>query len=175
MRRKPDSEELLLTELCIKSDRKAQKKLYDKYKDSMYTTALRITGNEDDAAEALQDSFIQVFHSISKFMGKSTLGAWIKTITVRASLKKIKTQIKYEDLENVEKEIINWPDNTTGEVLEKAINQLNPGYRSVFVLTEVEGYKHKEVAEMLNISVGTSKSQLFHAKRVLKQKLTVLL
>ncbi len=175
MRKEPDFEETKLIEFCKKNDQKSQKKLYNKYKDSMYTIALRITGNEDDAAEVLQDSFVQIFCNISDFLGKSTLGAWIKTIVVRGAIKKVKKQIRFEDFDKVEHEIIYWPENLDGEILEKAINQLDPGYRSVFVLIEVEGYKHKEVAQILKISVGTSKSQLFHAKRILREKLKVML
>jgi RNA polymerase sigma factor (sigma-70 family) len=175
MRNRPNQEELELIELCKKNNNIAQKRLYDKYKDGMYTIALRITGNEDDAIEALQDAFIQIFNGISSFLGKSTLGAWIKTIVVRTAIRKVKNEIRFENIDSIKKEMIYWPENTNGEILEKAINQLDTGYRTVFLLIEVEGYKHKEVSEMLSISVGTSKSQLFHAKRILQKKISQLL
>ena len=83
-----------------------------------------------------------------------------------------KQKIFFEPIENVgEESVIQWGDFLQAEYLEKAILSLPDGYRMVFMMIEVEGYAHKEVAEMLNISVGTSKSQLFYAKRKLRELL----
>ena len=159
-----------LIEGCLNNDRLAQKKLYDRYKKGMYTVAYRITGDFDMANDALQEAFIQIFKSLPKFRAESTLGAWIKTIVVRAALKKVKKKIRFEPIEHhLGNRFIDWGNYMNADYLEKAINRLPDGYRAVFTLIEVEGYQHKEVAEMLGISAGTSKSQLYHAKRKLRE------
>lgn len=164
-----------LVEGCLQEDRKAQKGLYDRYKDAMFTLSYRITSDTELAADVLQEAFLGVFRGIDKFRFESTLGAWIKTIVVRTAYKKLRKQVTHESLEEVEVgELLDWGDFLNAEYLEKAIQSLPNGYRSVFVLIEVEGYSHKEVAAMLGISVGTSKSQLFYAKRTLKKKLHFL-
>jgi RNA polymerase sigma-70 factor, ECF subfamily len=164
-----------LIDSCIANDRKAQKDLYDRYKRAMYTTAYRITGSFEEAEEVLQDAFLSVYRNLTKFRRESTLGAWIKTIVVRTALKKVKKKIRYEPIEDYHQreDFVNW-DNTNLDVeyLEKAINQLPEGYRTVFVMVEVEGYPHKEIARLLDISEGTSKSQLFHAKKKLRSILS---
>jgi RNA polymerase sigma-70 factor (ECF subfamily) len=138
----------------------------------MYTAAYRIPNEVESATDVLQDAFIKVFRALPKFRRESTLGAWIKTIVVRTALSHIKRQLKFEPLEhNLREEAINWGHQLDVEYLERAIQALPEGYRAVFVLIEIEGYPHKEVAEMLGVSVGTSKSQLFHAKKRLRETL----
>ncbi|MBV6653754.1 MAG: RNA polymerase sigma factor, partial [Mameliella sp.] len=128
----------------------------------------------DSANDVLQDAFIKVFKALPRFRRESTLGAWIKTIVVRTALSHIKREMKFESLEqNAREEAIDWGHRLDVEYLEKAIQKLPGGYRAVFVLVEIEGYPHKEVAEMLGISVGTSKSQLYHAKKRLRESLKI--
>lgn len=158
----------ILIKNCIKNNRKSQKELYDKYKDAMFTICLRITGNYDDAADALQDGFISVFKGLSSFKGESTFGAWIKTIMVRSSVRRLK-KIFFVDEEKIHEEPVLFDSDLSGDDLHNAILQLDEGYRSIFVLYEVEGYTHNEIGEMLNISPGTSKSQLHYAKKKLKK------
>jgi RNA polymerase sigma factor (sigma-70 family) len=169
---RPSLTEVELVTGCLRNDKKSQKALFDRYKDAMYTVAFRILRDKDKACDALQEGFIQVFSNLEKYEGKSTLGAWIKTIIVRSSLRLIEKRFETVEYEtNMKNETIEWDENHTGEMLDKAIAGLPPGYRSIFVLIEVEGYAHKEVAEMLHISEGTSKSQLSRAKKVLQDKL----
>lgn len=138
----------------------------------MYTTALRILGNTDTAHDALQEAFIDIFENISDFRFESTLGTWIKTIVIRKALRKLKIEHKHESLEKADKlETDERNTDFTAEELEKAILSLPESARAVFLLIEVEGYKHQEVAEMLNISIGTSKSQLNYSKKLLQKKL----
>ena len=148
--------------------------LYDRYSNAMYTTAFRIINDRDLANDAIQEAFIQVFKILGQFEHRSTLGSWIKMIVIHASLKILKKQrrIAFVDLTDNIEHII-WEEPMSGEHLEKAILSLPSGYRTIFLLIEVEGYKHKEVAKMLNISEGTSKSQLFHAKKYLKKMLNI--
>ncbi|MEO0898011.1 MAG: RNA polymerase sigma factor [Bacteroidota bacterium] len=165
-------EEAIL-EGCLQGNRMSQKKLYDRYKDAMYTLCYRITNDFEMAQDAMQEGFVGVFRGLEKFQRKSSLGAWIKTIIVRAAYKKIKQNNRFfESLDQVADELIlDWGEYMTPDYLEKAIQGLPDGYRTVFVLIEIEGYSHKEVAKMMTISEGTSKSQLFHAKKNLKKQL----
>ena len=135
----------------------------------MFTIAFRIINDYDNANDALQEAFIQVFRDSKQFKGNSTLGAWIKTIVVRTSIKKLKKEDVFTQLEiHPNGETISWPEEMQGDDLEKAILALADGCRTIFLLIEVEGYKHKEIADMLNISEGTSKSQLHYAKKQLQ-------
>ena len=158
---------------CLAHDRQAQHQLYLRYKTAMFSAVLRILGDHALAQDALQEGFIEVFQSLVNFRQQSTLGAWVKTIVVRRALRTLKREQRMEvyDADRHPEPLVAWHDNLTGEALEKAIGELPAGYRAVFCLVEVEGYAHREVAELLGISEGTSKSQLFQAKRVLQRKL----
>lgn len=158
---------------CLQDDRLAQKELYDRYSRAMYTVAFRITADFELANDVLQEAFLRVFRHLAGFRKESTLGAWIKTIVVRTALNKVKKQLVTDPLDaHPQPETLDWGSSIDADYLEKAIQALPDGYRSVFVLIEVEGYNHQEVADMLGISVGTSKSQLFHAKRRLRVALS---
>ena len=139
----------------------------------MYTSAYRITGDFDLAGEVLQDAFLSVFRNIAKFEGRSTLGAWIKAIVVRTALKKVERRRTFEALpDSFADGQVDWGSQPIeAEYLERAIQALPDGFRTVFVMAEIEGYAHREIAEMLGISEGTSKSQLFHAKKRLRETL----
>jgi len=157
---------------CLLHDRLAQRLLYDRYKKAMYTLAYRITGDFDDANDVIQDAFLEVFKHLSQFRGEATLGAWIRQIVIRKATKKKKIVV-WQNLDDSPVESINWADDNINIAhLETAILALPDGFRTIFVLAEVEGYTHKEIATMLSISEGTSKSQLFHAKRKLRIMLT---
>jgi RNA polymerase sigma factor (sigma-70 family) len=155
---------------CIAQNRLAQKTFYDRYCRAMYTLAFRLTHNFEVANEVLQDGFLQAFRSMTNFRGESTLGAWLKTIVIRTALKHLKTIKNFDEITpSVSDTLIDWGETLDAEYLEKAIQSLPDGFRAVFVLIEIEGYAHKEVAEILGISEGTSKSQLFHAKQRLRK------
>lgn len=161
-----------LIEGCLAQDRLAQKTLYDRYSQAMFTVAYRITNDFELAADVSQEGFLKVFTNMHQFRRESTLGAWIKTIVIRTALSKIKKRIQFEPLDATHlNDWVDWGTRMDTEYLEKAIQALPEGYRAVFVLVEIEGYAHKEVADMLNISVGTSKSQLFYAKKKLREAL----
>lgn len=148
--------------------------LFDLYKDAMYTIAFRMLNDSEEANDILQEAFIQVFRDIEKFRRESTVGAWIKTIVIRSALKKIRERNKSgfgSVPEFPENEPVVWPSWINSNDLEKAILSLSESYRIVFLLIEVEGYSHKEVAEMLDMPVGTSKIRLFRAKQQLRQLL----
>jgi len=172
----PSMSEAELITACLANDRLAQKNLYERYKRAMYTLAYRITNDFELANDALQEAFVKVFRNLDSFRGESTLGAWIKTIVIRTALSKVRREPSFEPLENHHyRQSVDWGHRIDTEYLEKAIQALPEGYRAVFVLIEVEGYSHKEVADMLGISVGTSKSQLFYAKKRLREMLENIL
>ena len=161
-----------LIEKCILGDRSAQHLLYERYCKAMYTTAYRITNDFDVAGEVIQDAFLQVFRYISDFERRSTIGAWIKAIVVRTAIRKMQRR-KAPFLEMPDQygeETIDWGTHPLDcDYLERAIQSLPEGARAVFVLAEVEGFGHKEIAEMLGVSEGTSKSQLSYAKKKLRE------
>lgn len=166
-----NSEKQLVAQ-CLKNNRHAQQLLFNQYKDAMYTLVYRITGNHNDAEDCLQEGFLNIFLKLDSYKGESTLGAWIKTIMIRTAIRKSKTRFIYEDIEDFGQEgTLRIDDALSGKAIEGAILNLNKGYRTVFILSEVEGFKHKEIAKMLKISEGTSKSQLFHAKKQLRKVL----
>jgi RNA polymerase sigma-70 factor (ECF subfamily) len=157
---------------CRRGDRGAQKALYDLYNSQMYTLAYRITGNFEEAQDVLQEGFLQVFQNLGSFRGESRLGSWIHTIMARKALARVRNRIEFMDIEAQQEtpsELFDFPIDV--EYLEKAIIALPDGYRSIFTLYEIEGFKHSEIAEMLDITESTSKSQLHKAKRMLRLKL----
>lgn len=164
---------------CIQQDRRCQKLLYERYCEAMFSVAVRLCNYYEDAEDALQEAFIEVFRNIHQFRKESTLGAWIKKIVVRCALKKTKKNTKYTQYETLNDTAEDFDtyitQETDMEYLEKCILSLPEKCRQVFVLAEIEGYTHEEIAQMLNISAGTSKSQLHYAKQLLKQKLQTIL
>ncbi|MCB0807605.1 MAG: RNA polymerase sigma factor [Bacteroidales bacterium] len=168
----PEFNEKKIIEDCLKNDRVAQKALYDQYKTKMYTLAYRITNNFDDANDVLQDGFMEVFTNLNAFRGQSKLGTWVHTIIARVAIKKIRNKIHFEEIPETQLAgSVVWQPDMDIKALEKAIAELPEGYRSIFTLYEVEGFKHREIADMLEISENTSKSQLHKAKHMLIKKL----
>jgi len=138
----------------------------------MYTLAYRITNNFDDANDILQEGFLQVFRKLHTYKGRSQLGTWIHSIIARTAISKIKDRIFFEDIDTVDTStIIDWGNHIDIDYLEKAISSLPDGYRTIFTLYEIEGFKHREIAALIDISESTSKSQLFKAKKILRQTL----
>jgi RNA polymerase sigma-70 factor (ECF subfamily) len=157
-----------LIDACIQNNRFAQRTLYDRYKRAMYTLAYRLTGDFDEANDVLQDAFLDVFKNLGSFRKDASLGAWIKTIVARKAYKQFR-KVSFIDYSENLIETETWDETLNSEYLEKAILSLPEGFRTVFVMIEIEGFTHKEVAELLSISEGTSKSQLFHAKKRLRK------
>ena len=174
----PDLSEQELVERCRSKDqpaiqRTAQRHLFEQYKRAMFSTTYRILNDYDNANDALQDAFVEVFRSLDQFAFRSTLGAWIKTIVVRQAVRKQHLEERFLTLdETIHDQPAPFRDTLTGEELDAVIRTLPDGARTVFLLIEVEGYAHKEVAEMLGISEGTSKSQVSYAKKLLRQRLS---
>lgn len=168
-----NSTELALIKKCIKNDSKAQFELYNKYAQAMYSLSVRILGNNDDAQDALQDSFIKAFKSIPTFDGRVTFGAWLRKITINTCLNKLrKNKLQWVELQQEFPEEVNNHELKIDEFkLNKAIERLPKGCRAIFTLKAIEGLEHQEIANYLNISISTSKSQFKRAKELLRQTL----
>lgn len=162
-----------LVAACRRGDRRAQKELYDRYSRAMYTACYRILGDFEAANDALQEGFLKVFQKLDTYREESTVGAWMKVVIVRTALSRLRRRPRTEELPlHYADETVDWGTSALDtDYLERAIRNLPDGYRAVFVMIEVEGYRHQEVAEMLGITVGTSKSQLFYAKKRLREAL----
>lgn len=159
-----------LLQRCIDGERMAQKELYQTYCKAMYTLAFRITSDHDQAHDVLQDAFIEIFRDLKSFKATGTIGSWIKTIVVRKATKQQKYEQRFESFEAKHDPGIDY-QKFTSVALEREISNLPEGYRTVFTLVEIEGYKHTEIAKMLKISESTSRTQLYHAKKTLQKKL----
>lgn len=165
-----------IIEGCNAGNRKTQKALYDLYKNQMYTLAYRITGNREEAEDVLVEGFFKVFKYLKTFKSQAALGTWIHTIVARTAYANIRNRVHFEDISRFDDEAVEYmelPDDIG--YLEEAIMSLPDGYRTIFTLYEIEGYKHREIAEMLEISQNTSKSQLSKAKAALREKINSVL
>jgi RNA polymerase sigma factor (sigma-70 family) len=159
---------------CRAGDRRAQQALYDQYRRAMFTLAYRLTGDFDVAGEVLQDAFLKVFRNLDQYRGTASLGSWIKTIVVRTAWRRSRTKLLEVSVAEfpTEPAALDWSHaRLDAEYLERAILSLPDGYRAVFVMAEIEGYTHAEIGAALGISEGTSKSQLFYAKKRLREML----
>ena len=166
-----------IVEGCRRGERKAQYELYSLYSKAMYNICLRMLRHELDAEDVLQQSFVDVFTKLHTFRSQSSIGAWIKRIVVNNCINFLKKRrLVFEELQDwhSEKEatvLAKEEPPLSVATIQKAINELPDGYRVVFNLYTMEGYDHQEIAEILNVSVATSKSQYSRAK----QKLRLLL
>ena len=161
---------------CRKGNREAQFRLYKLYYKSMYNTSLRIVGNENDAEDIMQESFLSAFRKIDTYEGKVSFGAWLKKIVVNRSLDYLKKRkIIFEEVEDLliseTEDPILEPGKVDIQKIRKALLKLPEGYRVVFSLYFLEGYDHEEIAGILKISTGSSRSQLLRAKRKLRDYL----
>lgn len=160
---------------CQEGKHKAQVQLYGLYSKAMYNTCLRMVKNEYDAQDLLQNSFTDVFMNIHKFKFESSIGAYIKRIVINNCLNFLnKRKLEFVELnqnanviidEKVEQSDLNY----SVDIIKKGMEALPVGYRTVFSLYMFEGYDHKEIGEILNISEATSKSQLSRAKQKVKK------
>lgn len=162
---------------CLAKDRTSQFRLYHLYAGAMLGVCLRYCKNYEEAEEVLQEGFMRVFAYLHTFKGEGELGAWIRRIMVNCSLLRYQKQaalrpvceLKPDDHDVAVDETITSYLNKK-EILE-AVQSLPPSYRLVFNLYVFEGYKHREIAEMLHISEGTSKSNLAAARGILQTKI----
>ncbi|KIA86929.1 RNA polymerase sigma factor [Flavobacterium sp. AED] len=158
---------------CKKSCSKAQEQLYQLFAKKFFGVCLKYSNNYADAQDNLQDGFIIIFKKIEQFSGKGSFEGWAKRIIINNALQKYKG-VRYMEVinENIPDEEIDVDDeNIPIEYLMQIIQELPDQYRLVFSLYVLDGYSHKEVAEMLKITTGTTKSNLARARLILKEKI----
>ncbi len=159
----------------LKSKRLFEKSLYIQYADKMMSLCFRYIGNLQDAEEVLHNGFIKVFNNMNKLKNENSLGNWIRSIMINECLMHIRRRTNFKNVSLDKLKQIESDENIysklESEDYYKLINELAIGYRTIFNLYAIEGFKHKEIAEMLNISESTSRSQLTKARKELRRKL----
>jgi RNA polymerase sigma-70 factor (ECF subfamily) len=161
---------------CLDGDRRTQKMLYDRFSPKMYAVCLRYMANADDAQDILQEGFIKVYKNLERYRGDGSFEGWVRRIFVNTAIeqlrkKKLDIGLTEKEEETIEYKTVTAPDKISEKDLLNIVQELSPGYRTVFNLYVVEGFGHKEIAEMMNISEGTSKSQLARARIILQEKI----
>lgn len=170
-------DETELIRACIRQERWAQQLLYEEYYSRMMGLCLRYAGSQDEALDILHEGFIKVFNHIGKYQPGTSLSAWIRRIIVNTAIDYYRRSIRRrtEDIEQAYDLSSNDADAisqcTEQEILE-AIQRLSPAYRAVFNLYIIEGYSHREIADLLNITESTSRSNLVKARIKLQALLT---
>ena len=142
----------------------------------MYGVCLRYAGNENDANDILQEGFIKVFKNLEKFRSEGSFEGWVRRIFVNTAIEHYRKKVKLYNVTEVQENTVEDTsldalDNLATKDILKVVNELSPGYKAVFNMHVIEGYSHKEIADILGITEGTSKSQLARAKGVLKKLL----
>ena len=167
-----------LIKRCIKNDRDAQNELFRKYKDSLFFISLKYCRNEADAEDNLHDAFITIFQNLNTYKNKGSFEGWMKRITIYKAIDKYKNNIlvnmEIKDHLLIDSVVINEEQNHSLDLLLKLIQELPDQYRLVFNLYQLDAHSHKEIASILNISEGTSKSNYHRAKLILRDKIEKL-
>lgn len=166
----------ILIEGCLAKNQKSQKALFDKFAPTMYAICMRYSGNAEQAKDLLQEGFIKVFTKLGEFKFEGSFEGWLKRIFINHALEYIRKENRQPDIVNVDEtyelqsETFHITNIDSRKIIE-LIQKLPQGYRTVINLFIIEGYNHKEIAQMLGISENTSKSQLFKARQVLQKML----
>jgi len=159
---------------CQEGNPVAQRDLYEMFKTKMFGICLRYAGNHSDAEDIMQEGFIKVFEKIHQFGFKGAFEGWIRKIMVNTALEKYRMHfqtVSLQDNTEADQELeLDVTSNIEVKELLGIIQDLTPRYRLVFNLYALEGYSHKEISEMLNITEGTSKSNLSRARVILQER-----
>lgn len=161
-----------LIQRCIERDIKAQKELYTHYARKMMGVCVRYASSVDEAKDFMQEGFIQVFEKIGTYTHSGSLEGWIRKIVVNACLMQLrKVRPIFNEMEDFEVDSVSLYSEMNEKDILNFIQKLPQGFRMVFNLFAIEGYSHKEIAEHLEISEGTSKSQYSRARKALQEML----
>lgn len=166
-----------LIKQCLKKNEKAFEKLYNRFAAKMFGVCVRFSKSNHEAEDLLHEGFIRIINKLDQYGGKGSLDGWMRRIMVNTAINYY-SRLKYNYYQVEINEEVDAADHyenaysrlSTQDLL-KMIRDLPDGYRMVFNLHVIEGYKHNEIAKMLDISENTSKSQLFKAKRCLKEQI----
>jgi len=167
-----------LIQSCIDGDRHSQSQLYELFAPKMFAVCLRYSKNREEAEEILQDGFVQVFKSLKSFKNEGSFEGWVRKIMVYCCVKHYRSKTKMHPVVNIES--VNVEEMGNEDIISllgkkellKMVQALPPAYRMIFNLYVFEGMKHREIAEHLGISEGTSKSNFFDAKVILQRAVT---
>lgn len=160
-------------EQCKKGDPKSQKQLYDMYAPLFMSMAMRYMKNFPEAEDVMVMGFFKIFDNINKFKGEGSFEGWMKRILVNEALMQIRKQsnlymtIELSEVDQADDSSV--IDDMAYEDLLELLDELPPGYRTIFNMFVIEGYKHREIADLLDISINTSKSQLILAKKRMRE------
>jgi len=162
---------------CLAGNRRDQELLYRRHAAKLYAVCLQYSGNNEEARDILQEGFIKIFENLANYKHEGSFEGWMRRITVNTALEKFRSRnnlYRVDDIDQVPEPDAE-PDNQDYAGLEAAdlleiIRGLPTKYRMVFNLYAIEGYSHKEISEMINISEGTSKSNLSRARVILKRR-----
>ena len=164
-----------LIKKCINQDAKAQSQLYKQYASKLFSLCLKYSKNYAEAEDNLHDAFITVFSKIDQYKNKGSFEGWLKRIAINTSLQRYRENVGVFDIineGNIEDVTVDINDEELSiDFLLKIIQELPDRYRLVFNLYVLDGYSHVEISELINISAGTSKSNLARARIILKEKI----
>jgi len=164
---------------CVQEKRSCQEKLYQQYYKKMFAVCMRYGKNRDQALDMLQEGFIKVYNNINSFNHTGSLEGWIRRIMVNSAINLIRKEKPTVDINDVyeDSNVVNNEtvlDKMSVDEIMKLIQKLPTGYKTVFNLFAIEGYSHKEIAEMLDIQESTSRTQFLKAKTALRKMLEEL-
>lgn len=159
---------------CINGDPQMQRLIYQRFSSMMYAVCLRYSENTEDANDIMQEGFIKVYKSLNKFRAEGSFEGWVRRIFINTSIEHYRKKVKLYNVTEVQENTIEDKeldalDSLAAKDIMNIVNELSPGYKAVFNMHVIEGYSHKEIADILGITEGTSKSQLARAKGVLKK------
>ncbi len=170
-----------LIKRCRRKDRSAQKLLFERYAGLLLGVCIRFTNNVSEAEDILQEGFVKIFFKIGDYSGTGSFYNWMRKIMINTAItnyyktRKHRYQFDIEEVDEMDIDGVNMNESDfTHKELLKVISELPEGYRVVFNLHAIEGFKHKEIAGILNIDINTSKSQYSRARRVIRRKLVEL-
>ncbi|MFB9110440.1 RNA polymerase sigma factor [Flavobacterium gyeonganense] len=170
-------EEAKIIKLAVENNRQAQQQIYSKYSSRMLSVCRQYIKDNQLAEDVMITAFMKVFTNLKNFEHKGSFEGWIRRIMVNECISYLRVQkkVKFAEDEFFTEESFNEIDSQfTVEQIQFLIDALPDGYKMVFNLYAIEGYKHNEIAKMLGINEGTSKSQLSHARKMLQTQITIL-
>lgn len=169
-----------LIESCRRGERIGQKELYDRFARKMMGVCYRYVNDKETALDLLQDGFVKVFLSLDSYSGTGSFEGWVRRIFVNTALEYLRKADVLRDSTDLDNtaELVQ-PEASVlsamaADELMQLVKELPPGFRTVFNLFAIEGYSHKEIGEMLNITESTSRSQYTRARQMLQKKINAL-
>ncbi|MFD2551618.1 RNA polymerase sigma factor [Bizionia sediminis] len=163
-----------LIQKCSNNDTQAQSELYQLFSGKLFSVCLKYSRNYAEAEDNLQDAFLTIFSKISQFKNKGSFEGWLKRIVINTALQRYRGQGVFEIINEdfIEDDTVELDDDAISlDFLLKLIQALPDRYRLVFNMYVLDGFSHKEIAELLHITEGTSKSNLARARKILKEKI----